>query len=276
MNIHINTKSALDNFDQNSSDVLFSCVFGSFMYGINHENSDIDLMMITKSIKSDKPLSHHQIQLKNNFKGKQQTDVIITTIDQFVQNLLSGDSTINFEIIAAGKDIENSKLSFFKKHLDMFINYNLIKSYLGMAKRDIKYFSKATEENKKKKLLHIIRGVTTAQSLMNYVLRRDNNYNISIVFSVVNSFKTALYNSKSIEFNGLVKSFSDYEKELRIALNKMLDNKEIINTYTEEQYNAFMEDFKSVSDLEFDNKQTENFIRETLENYYGKDVEYKK
>ena len=54
MNIHINTKSALDNFDQNSSDVLFSGIFGSFMYGINHENSDIDFMMITKSIKSDK------------------------------------------------------------------------------------------------------------------------------------------------------------------------------------------------------------------------------
>lgn len=67
-------------------------------------------------------------------------DYIYTSLGQFVRNIISGDSTINYEVLQHPefrKEFKN--LYFVVNKLDKI---NTVKSYLGMAKRDIKSLKK--------------------------------------------------------------------------------------------------------------------------------------
>jgi len=69
------------------------------MYGTDNENSDTDILHIYVQTKEEsnsfvKFQNHHQLQFK-----KDNVDYIFTDIFTFLKNLMSGDSTINFEVI---------------------------------------------------------------------------------------------------------------------------------------------------------------------------------
>ena len=156
MNIKINKEQA---------DYLFSReklreLCGSRLYGTNFDDSDFDYLVFYRPFPDleDVYASRHQFQyddIDNNVHYN------FTTIPQFWQNLLSGDATINADIALfsglgdQGWD-ENDILNSCR-------TYNVIKAYLGFAKRDIKDLKQGKGRNKK---FHIIRGLYCAESLM--------------------------------------------------------------------------------------------------------------
>jgi hypothetical protein len=153
MNIKINKEQA---------QLLFNCeekrhVIGSNLYRTNNENSDKDILVIYKSeFQSDDYYpNYHQFQyddVENN------TDYIFTSQERFWHNLLSGDSTINADIILANPMYKDDE------KLNILRTFNIIKSFIGFAKRDIKQY----EMNKgKNKIFHINRSLHCAEKLLN-------------------------------------------------------------------------------------------------------------
>ncbi len=129
-------------------------VIGSKLYGTEEEGSDTDFLCIY-----NKPSSWSDSNLPN-FHQFQYDDVrnncqyIWTTEEQFWKNQMSGDSTINSDVILFGE-----KYSDLAK-LELCRTYKVIKGYLGFAKRDLK------EYKKKNKLFHIARGLYCAEKLI--------------------------------------------------------------------------------------------------------------
>jgi hypothetical protein len=103
--------------------------------------------------------THHQLQY-----NEPNQDFICTSFSQFIQNILSGDSTINYEVL---KHPEFKAKYPSLSSLRIFDNVNVVKSYLGMAKRDIKMYRKSKDF---KKAYHIARGILFAEGIL---MKRD-------------------------------------------------------------------------------------------------------
>jgi hypothetical protein len=111
---------------------------GSRLYETNRDDSDHDILVVYKSLfPSDKIYkNYHQLQyddIENNAQW------ILTTEESFWGNLLSGDSSINADVVMFYGDYDyHSKLNICRTS-------NIIKSFIGFAKRDIKYANKEQE-----------------------------------------------------------------------------------------------------------------------------------
>jgi hypothetical protein len=69
--------------------------------------------------------------------------------------------------------LANTPLEFLYDMRNEFINYSVIRSYMGMARRDIAYYSKnKTHYEQIKCIAHVYRGYYFAKSLM------ENNFNL--------------------------------------------------------------------------------------------------
>lgn len=152
MNIKINK----EEFEYLISREKARYLFGSRLYGTNSEESDTDIMIIYDDFGlnniTDLIPSQHQFQyddLENN------TQYVFTTEKQFNQNALSGDSTINCDIILF------SDINFDETKYRALYSFKVIKAYLGFAKRDI------SNIKGKNKLFHVRRGLYTAKELIN-------------------------------------------------------------------------------------------------------------
>lgn len=161
MNIHFTDKKLKEELDQST---IFEIEVGSGMYGLKTPESDTDILKIylegSLNLTSITP-NHHQLQFNDT---ENNIDYIYTSLGQFVKNIISGDSTINYEVLQHPDFREQFKdLYFFVNTIDKI---NTIKSYLGMAKRDIKSFKK---EPSNKKAYHIQRGILFAESMLNDV-----------------------------------------------------------------------------------------------------------
>jgi predicted nucleotidyltransferase len=174
MNIHLD-KEEFTNISEKKSFGKF--VIGSKLYGIDNENSDTDILNITHSF-SNLAFSafgnHHQFQYKGD-----NTDYLFIDIVTFIRNLVSGDSTINYELLFS-KDFESSSLSWLSEISDSFRTYNVIKSYIGMVERDIKHFSKRVGSDRLSGIVHIKRGILFAKNMLN---------NESLDFGALSEFK---------------------------------------------------------------------------------------
>lgn len=189
MNIHIDDSVLIRSLIDAT---MTKSVIGSRMYGTNNPNSDIDFLYIYAT--SEKELLspvrvHHQLQCKVN-----NIDYNFTSLHNFIYNILNGDSTINFELIHS-KLLIGTQLEFLHEMKDDFISYQLIRSYLGLCRRDIKHFHKSTTEyDKRKKLGHIIRGYMYANAMIEHVFNFDelNNEFREILLNVDVSNNTQL------------------------------------------------------------------------------------
>lgn len=161
MNIHFTDKMLKEQLDKST---IFEIEVGSGMYGLKTPVSDTDILKIylEGSLNlTNITNNHHQFQYKDT---ENDIDYIYTSLGQFVKNIMSGDSTINYEVL------ESSEFRAQFKYLYFYINkldkINIIKSYLGMAKRDVKMLKK---EHSNKKVYHIKRGILFAESILNDV-----------------------------------------------------------------------------------------------------------
>lgn len=154
MNIHIKDEKLFDSIRENS---IFEIEIGSSMYQLKNDNSDTDVLIIYINPISCRTSfnSHHQLQFKKNG-----TDYILTTLEQFVMNILSGDSTINYEVLCSSQ-FQNA----FPELSDALscYNYKVIKSYLGMAKRDLKTIRKKYNN---KTASHFLRGLMFSEQMI--------------------------------------------------------------------------------------------------------------
>lgn len=171
MNIKINK----NHFDYLCTLERKSKVIGSVLYNTFNEKSDTDFLVIyipTIEELTNPYLKHHQFQYKwsDEFSA---VDFNFTTIQNFYKNLMSGDSTINFEYIC-----EYSNDFVYGNYKD-YITTNLIRSYLGLMRRDIKSFEKSNDNYIKiKKLKHICRADYIVEDMLN-----NDDLNISSIVS---------------------------------------------------------------------------------------------
>ncbi len=145
MNIHFKDKNYFELLKEAS---LLKVEVGSSMYNINDEKSDIDyLYILPNSLFDEYSLikSHHQLQYKEDG-----IDHNFTNIRNLLSNCISGDASINFEVINS-EFLKNSCLSFLYENRKAFWTYNVIRSYLGFSRRDFKFYFKEKEERLKKR-----------------------------------------------------------------------------------------------------------------------------
>ena len=118
--------------------------FGSFLHGTMNKDSDIDYIYLYKKNECFNDL----IEIDRCLHYKDPNDHLFFEISDFVDKLKNGGSNVLFELIHHYKIKEDNNLNFLYKNKEKFYNYNNIKAYLGMARRDIKEYKK-TNINKK-------------------------------------------------------------------------------------------------------------------------------
>jgi hypothetical protein len=206
MNIHFTDETL---FFQLMDSALAKIEVGSKMYKIENEKSDTDILVIYAESKENENSfvwSHHQLQYK-----KDNVDYVFTTLTQFVQNLLKGDQTILFEAVNSCI-LENTDLKWLYKlsyNYDLFVNYSMIRSYFGFAKRDLKQLRKYDSSNYysdafRKKLSHIYRSIHIGTLYYDIVIGSGVSFS-----SRMNSIYTTSLNIKNGDheiFNLRVKS----------------------------------------------------------------------
>lgn len=179
---------------------LDTSVIGSHLYGTNTPTSDKDYLVMYEPLESGiegwLPIQH-QFQWDDKDRNIQW---IFTTEAQFYRNLFYGDSTINADILLLDEE------EHWHTRLMLCRTYNIIKAYLGFAKRDIKDFRRGRGKNK---LFHIQRGLYCVDML----LREDI---------------PTIYDIRSIRVGSLtIDELEDREKEHRKKCNAMFDTGEL-------------------------------------------------
>lgn len=273
MNIHLDYQEFQNS--QYTQDILGTAQFGSTMYGTNNIDSDIDMVVIMKNIRRMPIVSHHQIQLKRSDDGIHKEDIVVTTLDQFIYNLLNGDSTVNYEIIMQNC-LNGSNLEFMHNFKKMFSNYNIISSYYGMAKRDIKSYRKTDSIiAKRKKLGHIVRGILTANFIMNNYDTIDSKTTLENVFSM--SLQITQFINDQTDALVLDSILEKYEQTMitgKSILNTKLENQEIHKVYIIDEYKKFLDEYDVVNRFDYISLDGKNMITDTLIEYVSKDVIY--
>ena len=201
MNIHFTDKEL---FEKLKSATIAKVVVGSNMYGTNTESSDIDYLYIYATSENELNSfikTHHQLQYKEDG-----VDYNFVSLHNFLNNCLNGDSTINFEVINStsliGTDIE-----FLYNYRKTFLTYTIIRSYLGLARRDAKhFFSAKTEYDKTKKLKHVIRGYLYSRDMIenDFDFDRCNKELLGITIDVTTYKQLKEYDSKISELRNVL------------------------------------------------------------------------
>ncbi len=215
MNIHFKNKDILDYF---KSKALIEVEFGSNLYGLKNKDSDTDIMLIYLDSEFDKNScfkNHHQFQYKDE---ENNIDYIITSLSSFIKNLCSGDSTINIEIVQSGVFKNHEQLWFLDDYKDDFLTYKVLKSFLGLSKRDLTDYNKQkTIRDKNKAIFHGIRG---------YVFAKDISFNKKLRMDVSNliDYDYIMNLNNDNERKTIANNYLNSIKHLRDDSNLLHDN----------------------------------------------------
>jgi len=260
MNIHFKNKELFNDLNENT---VLKCKVGSHLYGLNDENSDNDFLSIyLENDRSSFLWEHHQLQFKED-----KIDYNFSSLQMFIRNTLTGDATINFEVLWS-EEIKDSELSWLTDFKHDFVNYNIIKSYLGLAKRDLKYWRKETSNASKfnassnKKLSHFVRGLIFAKMLLedNFTLDLENRKTFDNGFKNDKDFLIAIKKGDYFGVKLLAQTLETTMNEMRTELNSRLEKREIrtyMNTTKLELLDITMKKFikskKDLSELDYGN-----------------------
>lgn len=228
MNIHFTDRKLFDALTDNT---VVKVKIGSHMYILNDGNSDIDYLYIyLERDRSSFLWEHHQLQFKEDG-----IDHNFTTLQGFIRNVITGDATINFEVLHS-LALKNSMLGWLWEKREYFYNYNIIKSYLGLARRDHKHWMRETWNGAKhdfrtnKKATHFVRGVISANNILNGCYSNDftqsDTFNSGVNdYALLRSMKNGLL--KEEDFATVINQTSVLMEELNKTLNALHDRKEI-------------------------------------------------
>lgn len=150
----MNKEIKQDEFKKITPSIIASILVGSHSYGLTNNQSDKDILHIYTT--SEDVSTFHQLIFQ-----EQGIDHLLCTSQQLVKNITSGDSLVNFEAIHSEEAKE--KLNFLYENRQEFYDFNVIKAYLGFAKRDLKNFYSSINMGK---LFHAYRGVLVANKLL--------------------------------------------------------------------------------------------------------------
>lgn len=201
--------------------------FGSNIYGIKNENSDTDIMIIypDKFDYCSVFKNHHQFQYKD---VENNIDYIFTSVSNFIRNLVSGDSTIAFEIVYSGS-LKDTSLNYLHIIGKEFITYKILRSYLGMCRRDLTdYHKQKSDRDKNKAILHGIRGYLYCKELIETNdIKSFEIKNLQHIFHLTESERKKY----SIEYQNLVKDLRDelnlkkdgFVNYLKIDVQELID-----------------------------------------------------
>lgn len=232
MNIHFDNTVLLANLKNNS---IARVTVGSHMYGLDTRNSDLDILYIYLE---DENTNHSFLWDHNQLQFKQQgTDLNFVSLQSFIRNALTGDSTINFETIFSD-ELKDTKLHWLWEHRDRFMNYNIIRAYLGFARRDLKNWNKDSKKGNKsnpstnKKLSHFVRGIIFASNIVDKSFDLDLTNSVSMESIAKNDYEllTDIKNGTSESmFPIIIDHFENKMQVLRDDLNQRLNAKEIVS-----------------------------------------------
>jgi len=262
MNIHFTDKKL---FDKLKKATIAKVIVGSHMYGTNNENSDIDYLYIYATSENELMSfiqTNHQLQYK-----EEGIDYNFVSLNSFLKNIFNGDSSINFEVIASDSLI-GTDLEWLCSHKDTFITYNMIRSYLGLCRRDIKYYNKCeTDYDKTKKLRHIIRGYIYAKKMVSHLFDfnacNDTLLNIKLDIST------------NIQLREYEKKISDLRNELTEKFNnKTLGYAQNINVEAGIKLNTNLCNFMKTNEFKVKQYILKDFDMEMFINSYENWVNY--
>jgi predicted nucleotidyltransferase len=183
------------------------------MYGTNNENSDTDYLYIYATSQNEL-LScfdvHHQLQFIEDG-----IDHNFVSLHNFLKNCISGDSTINFEVIHS-ESLKETNLDWLCAFKNSFITYSINRSYLGLARRDIKHFYRYDDDyNKRKRLGHVVRGYLYAKHMF------EKTFDFAKVNEEFKSIELNVSDSK------MLKSYEQKISTLRDELNEKFNAKSL-------------------------------------------------
>ena len=133
-------------------------IFGSYLHRTNNIDSDKDILRVIKDniiFNNSNTLGKYlpNIHIFQYDDIENNTQYVWMTEYQFWYNLFSGDGHIISDIILL--------TDYFENPLFLCRTYKIIKGYLGLVKRDLKYYDKS-----EKKQLHCIRGLYIVNKLI--------------------------------------------------------------------------------------------------------------
>lgn len=200
----MNIKIDKDDFDFLNRHKISEVTFGSHLYGTNTPESDRDILIIYyhEFGVADCYPNHHLLQYDS---VEDNTQYLFATPTQVTRNMFSGDSTIFADItmFSATQTLPKEEI------LNLVRTYNIIKAYIGFAKRDIKQIKKG-----KNKKFHILRGLYTAECLLDNKLPE-----LDIIRHI--------FEHNSIVDDFVVEDAIALEFELRKRCNEMFENDEL-------------------------------------------------
>lgn len=218
MNIHFKD---IELFNKLQNATIYKSVMGSHMYGTNNDKSDIDYLCIyVPSISERNSVlnSHHQLQYKDI---ENNIDYNFVNLFTFIKNLLNGDSVINTEIINSEK-IKDSELKFLYDMRYDLVNYKIIRSYLGIARKDIREIRKQNNfEGEKRKLAHAWRGFRFAEMLLN------KKFNCLISEDLKNEILDIKSIQNKKDFTDKIVLIKEIIDQKRNELNTLFNNKSL-------------------------------------------------
>jgi len=213
----MNIKISKAQHDRLQAAGVDSYLVGSYLYGTNTETSDKDYLCIyninsvfgkgTSNILMGLPNIHQFQYTENN------TDYLYTSYTQFWCNFYSGDSTINVDaalFVMFNEDDRAEVPGLDEKILKTCRSYNIIKAFIGFAKRDIKIWAKNKSD---KKLFHIYRGFYMADCLLKNV------------YPQLDDIRALTEDGCMIE---RLEILNAEEERLRTLCNTMFDNGELL------------------------------------------------
>jgi len=174
--------------------------FGSRLFGTNHENSDYDYLRMYKWDSIFDESDQTYLPNLHSFKYADidsNTEYIWTTERQFYSNLFLADGTIYSDIVIFSGNWDSESI------LSMCRTFKIIKSYCGVAKRDLR-----NNDPKKLKLAH--RSLVIAQKLLENILPE-------------------LSNIQDISYDLNKDSLMGWEARIRIEAIKLYDSKTLNN-----------------------------------------------
>lgn len=199
----MNIKITKEHHEELSKIYQEEYIFGSQLHGIATKDSDKDYIRIydleTLAKEAYKTCYIHLPNI-HSFQYddvENNTQYVYMTYEQFWRNLWSGDGNMVADVVLLSGE--------WSEPMSICRTYNIIKGYLGMARRDLKLHG-----NKEKKRFHAFRSLMMAEKLI-------NNQQPSI--QDIRELKNRELPSKEI--------LSEKEKNLRGYLNEMLDNNDI-------------------------------------------------